>query len=116
MKHLKPTLRILIIVLLSTTSCQFNSQQTPSPNEVSIDLQEDIDQLIALYNAQEMPEYLWERNPALTGNEFDINEIFGILDHIHTVGGMNWHTFIKLLILVPGRRLYMPNKPVTSHF
>lgn len=55
---------------------------TFSPTPPSADWQSTVDELSALQDGLKIPEHFMDENAARTGEEFDVNEYFDILDHL----------------------------------
>ena len=74
---------IFLCAIMIWCSCQLQQPSAETtPSDLALQWQEDIDQLRALYTAQSLPDYLVQENPELLGSEFDVMQVFDILDHL----------------------------------
>jgi hypothetical protein len=75
-------LAALVVILL--TSCVPGSPalSTPTSTAEPVDWQRSFDEMAALASGLETPEYLLQENPVKTGQEFDPNAYFGVLDRL----------------------------------
>jgi hypothetical protein len=75
-------LAALVVILL--TSCVPGSPalSTPTSTTEPVDWQRSFDEMAALASGLETPEYLLQENPVRTGQEFDPNAYFEVLDRL----------------------------------
>jgi hypothetical protein len=69
---------IVTWVVVLSVACGPTLGPTPS----SADWQSTVDELSALQSGLKIPEHFRDENAARTGEEFDVNEYFTILDHL----------------------------------
>ncbi len=73
-------LSILGLYLL-TLACSL-SRPTPTPSQEAIEAQRTVDAMVALKRDLEFPEHFREGDAARTGDEFDVNQYFTVLQHL----------------------------------
>jgi len=69
---------IVSVVVFLSVACGPTFSSTPP----SADWQSTVDELNALQSDLKIPEHFMDENAARTGEEFDVNEYFAILDHL----------------------------------
>ena len=62
-------------------------QPAPVGNELAQSWQDDIDQIKKLFKSQSIPKHLQNEQPVMTGEEFDLMQVFEFLDHISMAPG-----------------------------
>lgn len=87
MKNRYQIMIIIILLGLISSACSLSFLSGDNQNEIAEALQEDVDQLSVLFDAQKLPEHFITENPVRTGNEFDVMSIFTTLDHLTMAEG-----------------------------
>lgn len=72
----------LFIIFMLSIACQISGRINEGDTEIAKIIQKDIHHLEVLYNSQTIPDYFFDENTIRRGDEFDINEIFEIVNHL----------------------------------
>ena len=77
----------LMLILFLPGACLPGRSNEQEEHKAAEAIQEDIEQLTALYASLSIPAHFLEQGAERRGDEFDPNQIFGILDHLEMTPG-----------------------------
>lgn len=73
---------LFIVFTLVSSACRISGGDKRVDSDLGLAMQEDIYNLSVLYNAQSIPQHFFDENAERSGEEFDPNKVFEILDHL----------------------------------